>query len=73
MAQKRYSPIEPRRCSVGDRQKIIYPTELEAEVAARNAEIDHNLPVNTLDYYKCEFGDHFHLRHAHSIQKPNNH
>ena len=57
-------PIQPLVCHVGDREKIIYPTELEAEVAARNAEIDHNLSPGSLDFYKCEYAPHFHLSRA---------
>jgi hypothetical protein len=61
MKNQQSRPIQPLVCRVGDRAKIIYPTELEAEVAARNAEIDHGLPINSLTHYQCEYAPHFHL------------
>ncbi|MCL2001844.1 hypothetical protein FWG76_00355 [Candidatus Saccharibacteria bacterium] len=57
-------PLQPPVCQVGERKKIIYNTELEAEVAARNAEIDHSLPPGYLDFYQCEYAPHYHLRRA---------
>lgn len=33
--------FEPKKCWVGDQQKICYDSEDEAEVAARVAEYDH--------------------------------
>lgn len=51
---------EPRRCWVGDAQKIIYDTKDEAELAARVAEKDHQMTTR-LGVYKCEYGDHWHL------------
>ena len=57
----RLTKFEPPRCWVGEAQKICYKTREEAEVAARVAEHDHNIPEG-LDVYKCEFGDHWHLK-----------
>ena len=50
---------EPRRCWVGDNQKIIYNTYEEAELAARVAEHDHK--TGPLKPYKCPYADHYHL------------
>ena len=50
---------EPKRCWVGDTQKIIYDTLEEAELAAKVAEYDHQ--ANNLTAYKCEYGKHWHL------------
>ena len=54
---------EPKRCWVGDQQKICYATKEEAEAAARVAEYDHHLE-SRLNVYKCEYGDHWHLTGA---------
>ncbi|MBO7717951.1 hypothetical protein J6S37_00435 [Candidatus Saccharibacteria bacterium] len=51
---------EPKKCWVGESQKICYDTKEEAEVAARVAEHDHDIP-GQLSVYKCEYGDHWHL------------
>ncbi len=56
----KYQPYEPKRCWVGDTQKIIYDTKDEAELAAKVAEYDHHL-TQELHVYKCEYGDHYHL------------
>ncbi len=56
-----HQATEPARCFVGERAKIVYPTEEEAEVAARNAEIDHGLAPGSLEVYRCDYGDHYHL------------
>ena len=50
---------EPKKCWVGDTQKICYDTPEEAEAAARVAEYDHGAP--SLSIYKCEYGNHWHL------------
>ena len=50
---------EPKKCWVGDIQKICYATREEAEVAAKVAQFDHGAPE--LSVYKCEYGDHCHL------------
>lgn len=50
---------EPKRCWVGDVQKICYYTLEEAEVAAKVAEVDHG--SRGLVAYKCEYGAHFHI------------
>ena len=54
-----YRAFEPEKCWVGEKQKIIYHTEEEAEIAARVAEYEHHL--SGLDVYKCEYGDHWHI------------
>ena len=54
-----YGRIEPKRCWVGDGQKICYATREEAEVAAQVARYDYGAPK--LSVYHCEFGDHWHL------------
>ena len=50
---------EPKRCWVGEIQKICYASKEEAEVAAKVAEYDHG--AKKLGVYKCEYGDHWHL------------
>ena len=50
---------EPKKCWVGDIQKICYDTRDEAEVAAKVAQYEHGGP--DLSVYKCEYGDHWHL------------
>jgi hypothetical protein len=62
--------IQPPVCRVGDREKIIYKSELEAEVAARNAEIDHHLPLGSLGFYQCEYAPHFHLTRNKPSENP---
>ncbi|MDO4759539.1 MAG: hypothetical protein Q4A30_02025 [Candidatus Saccharibacteria bacterium] len=57
--QIKYSEYTPRRCWVGEGQKICYATKEEAEVAARVAEYEHGLKNMTV--YKCEYGEHWHL------------
>lgn len=51
--------FEPKKCWVGEQQKICYSTREEAEVAAAVTAYDHNTPE--LAVYKCEYGDHWHL------------
>ncbi|MBQ3261100.1 hypothetical protein IJH29_00335 [Candidatus Saccharibacteria bacterium] len=55
------SKITPARCWVGETHKIIYGSREEAEIAARVAEHDHG-PGLKLGVYKCEFGEHWHLK-----------
>ena len=50
---------EPKKCWVGESQKICYPSHEEAEVAARVAEYEHG--TSGLSVYKCEYGEHWHL------------
>ena len=50
---------EPKKCWVGETQKICYDTMEEAEMAARVAEYEHK--ISGLSVYKCEYGDHWHL------------
>ena len=57
--QNKYREFEPKKCWVGETQKICYDTKEEAELAARVAEYDHK--ISGLSVYKCEFGDHWHL------------
>ena len=54
-----FKAYEPKKCWVGETQKISYGTREEAEVAAKVAQYDHGAPE--LSVYKCEFGDHWHL------------
>ena len=51
---------EPKKCWVGDSQKICYDSKEEAEAAALVAEYDHKINKE-LSVYKCEYGDHWHL------------
>ena len=51
--------FEPKKCWVGETQKICYDTREEAEVAAKVAQYDH--VATELSVYKCEYGDHWHL------------
>ena len=50
---------EPKKCWVGETQKICYATREEAEAAAKVAEYDHK--ISGLSVYKCEYGNHWHL------------
>ena len=50
---------EPKKCWVGEGQKICFNTIEEAEMAARVAEYDHG--ISGLSVYKCEYGNHYHL------------
>ena len=59
MRNKVWGAYEPKKCWVGESQKICYDTREEAEVAARCAEYEHGAPE--LAVYKCEYGDHWHL------------
>ena len=54
-----FTTYEPKKCWVGETQKICYGTKEEAEVAARVAEYDYK--ISELTVYKCEFGEHWHL------------
>jgi len=54
-----YRQYEPKRCWVGEEQKICYSTKEEAEVAASVAQYEHDTPE--LFVYRCEYGDHWHL------------
>ena len=49
----------PKKCWVGETQKICYDTREEAEVAAKVAQHDYGAPELTV--YKCEYGEHWHL------------
>ena len=51
---------EPKRCWVGDTNKIVYDTLEEAELAAEVAAYDHHLE-SPLKAYKCPYADHYHL------------
>jgi len=51
---------EPKRCWVGDTNKIVYDTLEEAELAAKVAAYDHNLDAS-LKAYRCPYADHYHL------------
>ncbi|MFV0485469.1 MAG: hypothetical protein ACK5MU_04585 [Candidatus Saccharimonadales bacterium] len=52
---------EPKKCWVGDQQKVIYPDFNSALAAARLVEYEHGLPPDSLTAYKCEYGGHYHL------------
>lgn len=54
-----FSATIPKKCWVGEQQKVCYATREEAEAAALIAEHDYNAPK--LSVYKCEYGDHYHL------------
>jgi len=60
---KTFGKFEPKRCWVGDGQKICYETREEAEVAAQVAAYDYGAPE--LSVYKCEYGNHWHLSSSH--------
>lgn len=59
MSKMAYREYSPKKCWVGEQQKICYATREEAEAAALVAQYDHGIPK--LDVYKCEYGDHWHL------------
>lgn len=58
-----FQPYEPKRCWVGDTNKVCYPDEETAEMSARLTETEHGLTPNSLAVYKCEYGNHWHLAH----------
>lgn len=62
MKNRAYGQYKPKKCWVGETQKIIYETREEAEVAAKVAEYDHH--VKGLAVYHCEYGDHWHITSA---------
>jgi hypothetical protein len=59
MKKTNFGSFEPKRCWVGDSQKICYATREEAEVAAQVAAYDYGAPE--LAVYHCEYGNHWHL------------
>ena len=59
MKKINFGSHEPKRCWVGDSQKICYASRDEAEVAARVVAHDYGAPELTV--YNCEYGDHWHL------------
>lgn len=67
MKKTNFGSFEPKRCWVGDSQKICYATREEAEVAAQVAAHDYGAPELTV--YYCEYGDHWHLSSNNYINK----
>ena len=59
-------PYNPKTCWVGDAKKICYPDEETARLSARLAEVEHNMAPGALAVYKCEYGEHWHLKHQNS-------
>lgn len=59
MKKINFGSYEPKRCWVGDSQKICYASRYEAEVAAQVVAHDYGVPELTV--YHCEYGDHWHL------------
>lgn len=59
MRKNQYHEPVPKKCWVGDHQKICYASREEAEAAALVAEHDYGAPQ--LGVYKCEYGEHWHL------------
>lgn len=59
--QVNFGQYNPKLCWVGDKQKICYDSEEDAEDAARLSEYQHGLPPHTLHAYKCDMGDHWHI------------
>lgn len=57
----RPAPYNPPRCWVGDKNKVCYPDEITAEMSARLVEAEHGLAANSLNCYRCEYGNHWHL------------
>ena len=55
---------EPKRCFVGEKQKICYEDRETAEMSARLVEVEHGLEANSLSAYRCEYGNHWHLAKA---------
>lgn len=51
----------PKKCWVGESEKVCYGLREEAEGAARVVEVEHGLAPYSLGIYKCEFGEHWHL------------
>lgn len=55
----KFREFEPKKCWVGEQQKIIYDSREEAEAAAWVAQFDYG--GEKLYAYKCEYGEHWHL------------
>lgn len=53
--------LEPKKCWVGEGQKVCYEDQATAEGSARLVEAEHGLKPNSLLVYKCEYGEHWHL------------
>lgn len=59
-----YGEVEPKKCWVGEKAKVIFDTPEEAEGWAKVVESERGLKPNTLTVYKCEYGEHWHLASA---------
>ncbi|MBQ1564346.1 hypothetical protein IIZ81_03265 [Candidatus Saccharibacteria bacterium] len=55
------TPYNPPKCWVGEKHKICYDSEEDAEDAARLSEYEHGLPIHSLSAYHCDMGDHWHI------------
>jgi hypothetical protein len=53
--------ILPKKCWVGEQEKVCYGDRVEAEMASRLVEREHGLKNGALSVYKCEYGEHWHL------------
>ena len=60
MGKKRFMPAayEPKRCWVGETNKVCYASEEEAELMAQALEYQHGVKLKA---YKCSYGEHWHL------------
>lgn len=67
MKKINFGSYGPKRCWVGDSQKICYASRDEAEVAAQV--VAHDYGVSELTVYHCEYGDHWHLSSGEQIRK----
>ena len=67
IVMQKLAEYEPKKCWVGEQQKVVYEDCLEAEGWAKVVEAEYGLPAGSLKIYKCEYGEHWHL--ASSEQK----
>lgn len=67
MKKINFGSYEPKRCWVGESQKICYATREEAEVAAQVAAYDYG--AHELTVYHCEYGNHWHLSSGGQISR----
>jgi len=66
---KKLAEYEPKKCWVGDQQKVCYGSQEDAEGWAKVVEAEHNLPAGSLTTYRCEYGEHWHLANSHAKKK----
>ena len=67
MKKINFGSYEPKRCWVGESQKICYASRDEAEVAAQV--VAHDYGALDLTVYVCEYGNQWHLSSGGQISR----